>query len=242
MPRLRIALTVLGFLGLGLGLIGSHRALAYLSAEIASLNADRAAAQRAGINVQDAAVRALQLRPKEYRYLEQAARAEERLRRPQHALRYWRAAVEQRPSWPYAWAGLSRWHLRYGDDALALERALEASARVGDNERGLQKFFATLALEYADRDLTSLARHFLDQRLEREIRAQPTHILGYALVRHQETALCRAWARTGPENYWCAAARYARRRCDWSPSLSREAREWCDNLQRIWRSFDYPAR
>lgn len=238
MLLLRIALIVMG---IGLGLIGSRQAFANLRAEVASLSADRAAAQGAVLKSQDAAVRALSLRPLDYRYLEQVARAEEAMHRPQHALRHWRAAVEQRPSWPYAWAGLSRWQLRYGDDARAQEHALEASAGAGDQERGLWKFFAILALEQPDENLAAPVRRFLDERLEREIRAQPTRILGYALVRRRETALCQAWSRTGPENYWCGVARYARPRCDTAEPLPRKAHQWCDNLQRTWRSFDYPA-
>lgn len=238
MPLLRIALIAFG---LSLGLMGGLTAFTSLRAELASLNAGHAAAGHAAVKAQDAALRALRLRPRDYRYLEQAARAEERLRRPQHALRYWRAALEQRPGWPYGWAGLSHWQLRYGQEPKVLEEALTATARTGDNERGLWKFFAILALEQADRDVTVPVRRFLDERLEREIRTQPTHILGHALVRRQEAALCLAWARTGPENYWCAAARYARSRCDTALPLPRSGRQWCDQMQRMWQSFDYPA-
>ncbi len=221
-------------------MIGSRQALVSFRAEIASLTGHRAAELGAAVTAQDAALRALSLRPQDYRYLELAALSEERLHRPRHALRFWREAIEQRPGWPYAWAGLSRWQLLHGHDHEALDRALRSSARWGDNERGLWKFFALLALDQPDQVAASPARRFLDERLEREIRAQPTHVMGYALVRRRETALCRAWSRTGPENYWCGAARYSRPICDAEPPLPPKTSEWCDNLQRLWHSFDYP--
>jgi hypothetical protein len=237
MSLTRILLLVLG---LALGVMGSYQALVSFRAEIASLTGQRAAARGAAVPANEAALRALNLRPRDYRYLEQAALSEERLNRPQHALRLWREAVEQRPGWPYAWARLSRWQLLHGRDDVALERALGSSARWGDNERGLWKFFALLALDQPDLLDRPVARRFLDERLEREIRTQPTHIMGYALVRRRETALCRAWSRTGPENYWCSAARYARPICEASPPLPLKTSEWCNHLQRLWQSFDYP--
>ncbi|MGH8516033.1 MAG: tetratricopeptide repeat protein, partial [Panacagrimonas sp.] len=211
MPLTRILLIVLGF---ALGVIGSYQALVSFRAEIASLTGNRASAQGAAVAAQQAALRALSLRPRDYRYLEQAALAEEQLQRPQHARQFWREAIEQRPGWPYAWARLSRWQLLHGRDDVASDRALRSSARWGDNERGLWKFFALLALDLPDHVAIPPVRRFLDERLEREIRTQPTHLMGYALMRRRETALCRVWSRTAPENYWCGAARYARPICD----------------------------
>lgn len=235
---LRITLTVIG---LGLGLLGSRQAYAYLHAEIAALSADQAARSDLAVLAQDAALRALNRRPLSYPNLERAALAEERLRRPQHALRYWQQAVATRPSWPYAWAQVARWELRHGQAPQRLANALAGSARAGDNERGLWKLFAILALQHSDDELAPAARVFLDARLDREIRAQPTHILGYALVHRHEQTLCRAWARTGPENFWCGAARYARPICDAPTPKTRQQNEWCTNLYRMWQSFDYPA-
>jgi len=106
MPLTRILLIVLG---LALGVSGSRQALVSFRAEIASLTGQRAAARGAAVTANEAALRALKLRPRDYRYLEQAALSEEQLNRPHHALPLWREAIEQRPGWPYAWARLSFW-------------------------------------------------------------------------------------------------------------------------------------
>lgn len=239
---MRAAQIALAFLGISLGLAGVHASVGHLHPEIVSITAAVAANRSHWFTARDKAMRALSMKPHEYRYLEQTAVAEEKLGRVLHAEQLWRRALIERPNWPYPWARLARLQLNAKVPPDALEASVSAISRYGPHERGLQRVFAALALQPYQPPLAAPVQAFLDLQLLGEIREQRRNILGYALVRRRERILCARLHELGIEEWACEAVQYMRRNCDRAVPLPPDADLWCRNMARLWESFDYPAR
>lgn len=209
-----------------------------LRAEVDALSADRTLAQQDPARARLHALRAQAVQAQDHRHLARMARIEDRLGRERRAQGHRVAAALARPSAPQPWAQLAQAALERGEAARALPLLLH-SAAVGDQERGLWTDYAKLALRHANTPMPDAARAFLDERVLREFRRNGAHLMGHALVRRREAALCRVVARVEPEPYWCGVARYARPICD-QAGLTRAQASWCADLAALWQQFDYP--
>lgn len=222
------------------GALGAAQAVRMLRGEIVGVTAERRLAKGHPARAIGRARDAINRQGRTYRQVERLARIEEALGRPRKARAFWNEALELRPSWPYAWAQRARAELQHDTDPDSLQTLLERSAELGDEERGLWRFYATQALAHSTKPLPDPARRFLELRVEREFALHPTQLMGHALRRRQEPALCEIVMRSQEEPYWCRAASYARPICD-QAGLTREQTRWCDDLQQLWRQFDYAA-
>ncbi len=236
-----VAQGALALLGLALGAAGIHASMARLHAEIVSLNGLRAAQNGRWVQAQIAAERAQNLRPQEYRYVEQHAAAEMGLNRPRRAQRLWHRAITLRPNSPYAWAQLASVQFDARIGGPSFENSLEAVAAFGPHERGLQRLFAAMALEPEQQALPAPVRTRLDQYFANELRERRTNLVGYALVNRRELALCeRIERKEGPQK-WCASAAFMRKVCDAPRPLLPQVDQWCTNMVMTWKSLDYPT-
>lgn len=219
--------------------VGAY-ALPALHAEVLWLSSTLALQQGDVRAARDSARRALALRPQQYRYLDQAALAEEAIRRPQHARRLWINALEQRPGWPYPWARIARWQLDYGDAAAPeLAYSLTQVMHLGRQERGLWKAFAIEGLQHWHEDLPAPVRGVLRQLLLSEAGFRRSNLGGYALVRRQEGVLCSVLEQEEGPQEWCEQTRRTRQVCGDEP-LSQQQRQWCRKMDELWAYLAYP--
>ena len=89
------------------------------------------------------------------------------------AVRDFRAALQQRPQWPYAWSGLATALDADGADAATVAQAADAALRFGGNERRVNAELADLMLVRRDpipalgrawtRALADLPEHWIDR-------------------------------------------------------------------------------
>jgi hypothetical protein len=234
--------TMLALLGMGIGLAGMVLALRQLHAEVLWSTSERALQRAHGVVARDAAQKALARFPREYRYLEQAARVDAALARPSHAFVLWQEALRLRPSWPYAWARLTTAELKRPDrDAPLLEHSFERLWKLGGSERGLWKLLAIQYLDHVDdRRLPARVRDVLQQALRHELKMRRNYIANYALSHHQEVTICEIVEKEEGPQKWCEGARAMRAVCD-RETLPAQQRAGCQTLEALWRHLSYPG-
>lgn len=236
---MRTARSLLALLAAALAATGCGYAALAFRAEIDGLSAEHDLARGQLLRAHDHALRAVSRSAADARQIERLAEIEGAMHRPTKARKRWHAALKDRPGWPYAWAQLAAGEFRPLGDARLRAAALERSAALGDEERGLWRFYALLALQVDPQTLPEPQRTFLESNVRREFSLHGPHLMGRALLSRRETVLCGIVGGE-PEPYWCGAARYARPICD-QRGLTQAQHRWCENLYALWQQFDYPA-
>jgi len=106
-----------------------------------------------------------------------------------HALRHFRAALDARPSWPYAWADLVRVKLRLGELDGELDKAVQQAARLGPWEPGVQLVLAEVAFEAGQR-LAPETRRAALAMMSKALRRNEREIAELATRRGRLDVLC----------------------------------------------------
>lgn len=227
-----IRLSIAGLLLSGVVVV-SQRALVQLQAELEF----QTALISVGIDRIQYAYESTLIRPDKYDYTRVLALGYSSSRYKSQALEKHLLQVKMRPSWPYAWFDLARWHARFGQlDSPLFTEALAASTELGNNESGLRKARARMALAFLDKPLHSEAESLLEEALNREFAVRPGYIFRHSALGGRESIVCSRLNDQAGVGKWCEQMAYYRKVCAQEIAKTKKHRDWCSNMRAMWKS------